>query len=415
MGTLLGTFLIVGNFEIFSNILNFFQVSTLQCALGKVFFPENSPQNIFKTCLDTFKNVLDTFNNSFFSIFFRIFPSFDLQGALAKKFWKHHLKTSLDTLGIVFGLFWKFEIFSIFVGFFWFSRVNWAELFSVEKTNQNMLKQCFWERFWTCFKSSEYFQFSEVFPSLDAPGCTGLFCKTKYLKASSEHVWTLLGTVLDTFQISKVRFFFHFSPFFDPAGHDDFRKNHLVTCLNTVGYVFGHFWKTEIFSIFLNFFQISNLQCVIAIYFRKKYLKTSSEQASTLLGTVSDTLEILKFSIFSIFLLSNPQGALSNNFTEKISSKHVQNMFDCIWERFWAFWNCESFPSFLILFQVLTFLGALGTFFPRKLPQNKFKTCLDTFRNVFGHFSNFKSLIFFLIFLHFSTLQGMMISKKITS
>ena len=159
-------------------------------------------------------------------------------------------------------------------------------------------------------------------------------------------------------------------------------ENHLVTCLNTVGYVFGHFWKTEIFSIFFDFFQVSTLQCVIAIPFRKKYLKTSSELVWTLLGTVWDNLEILKFSIFSIFLLSNLQGALSNNFTEKISSKHVQNMFDCFWERFWAFWKCENFSSFLKLFQISTFLGALGIFFGESYLKTSSKlvwTLLGTF------------------------------------
>ena len=35
-------------------------------------------------------------------------------------------------------------------------------------------------------------------------------------------------------------------------------------------------------------------------------------------------------------------------------------------------------------------------FFSRKLPQNMFKTCLDTFGNDFGHFWNFENFLIFL-------------------
>ena len=152
------------------------------------------------------------------------------------------------------------------------------------------------------------------------------------------------------------------------------------------------------FRFFFEFFQVSTLQCVLAISFRKKYLKTSSELVWTLLGTISDTLENLKFSIFSIFLLSNLQGALSNNFTEKISSKHVQNIFDCFWGTFLGILKMWKFFQFLELVPSFDIPGCTAHFFRRKLPQNKFKACLDTFRNVFVHFWNFKTPIFFSFF-----------------
>ena len=160
--------------------------------------------------------------------------------------------------------------------------------FSVKKINQNLLKQCFLERFRTILKNSKFFQFFEVF--------------------------------------SKSR------------------------------------------------------RCRVYLpFFRKKYLKTSSEHVWTLLGNVLDTLEILKFPIFSSFLLPNLQGALSKNFTGKSTTKHVQNIFDCFWERFWAFWKIESFSSFLKFFRISTFQGIFGNFFPGKITSKQIQ-------NMFAHF-----------------------------
>ena len=246
-------------------------------------------------------------------------------------------KTCLIAFGNVFGHFENVKVFpaSWFCSKFWHSWVHWA-----------------------------------------------LFFRESYLKTSSKHVWRLLGTFLDTSEISNFRFCFHFIPIFDPSEHDDFKKS--------PGNMFEHCWVPFwtflkiwfFFRLFFEVFHVATLQCVLAISFRKKYLKTSSELIWTLLGSVSDTLEILKFSIFSIFRLSNLQGAVSNNFTEKISSKHVQNMFDCFWERFWAFWKCENFSSFLKLFQISTFLGALGIFFGASY----LKTCSKLVWTLLGTF-----------------------------
>ena len=91
----------------------------------------------------------------------------------------------------------------------------------------------------------------------------------------------------------------------------------------------------------------------------------------------------------------------ANFFTGKNTSKHVENKFEHFWERIWAFWKLKVFQFFEV-FPSLDLPGCTGQFFPRKLPQNKFKICLDTFRTVFGHFWNFKFLsIFFRIFPSF--------------
>ena len=221
-----------------------------------------------------------------------------------------------------------------------------------------------------------------------------LFFRESYLKTSSKRVWTLLGTFLDTLKFQKSDFFSFFS-IFRPCRAWWFQRKSPRNMFELCWVRFWTFLKIWIFFDFFLFFQVSTLQCVLAISFRKKYLNTISELVWTLLGTVSDTLERLKFSIFSIFLLSNLQGAMSNNFAEKISSKHVQNMFDCFWERFWAFWKIESFSSFLKFFQVSRVLGALGKFFSEKITSKQVQTCLDTFRNVFGHFWIFKTSILF--------------------
>ena len=54
---------------------------------------------------------------------------------------------------------------------------------------------------------------------------------------------------------------------------------------------------------------------------------------------------------------------------------------------------------FLEIFEDSTFHGKVGKEFSKSLPQNLFKTRLDTFRNDFGRFWNFEiSLSFFEIF-----------------
>ena len=203
-----------------------------------------------------------------------------------------------------------------------------------------------------------------------------LFFRESYLKTSSKQVWTLLGTFLDTFQILKVRFFFHFSPFFDPAGHDDFKKNHLVTCLNTVGYVFGHFWKFEfLFDFFWSFssrdppvctshffskkipqnefrtyldairnrfghfrnieifhiFHLSSLEppgCSEQQFYRKNFLETFSKHVWLLLGTFLCILKMWKFFQFlEVVPGFDIPGCNGHFYSAEVTSKQVQNLF----------------------------------------------------------------------------------------
>ena len=267
------------------------------------FFLRRLPQNKFETCLDTFKNVLDTFEKSnFFSIFLRIFIKFDLQVALGKKISEKITSSKFGHFWKGFSGFWNFEIFSIFVDFFWVSCVHWTQRFP----SKNSIKTMFLGTFSDNFESFEVFRFFKVF-SKPRP--------------------------------SKV----HWRLFFETK----LPQNRFRTCLDNIRDSFGHFRNIE----FFHFFQS--------------------------------------------FPYSTPQGALCKIFTQKITSKRVQNMFDCFWERFLGILKNWRFFQFFGVFPSFDSPGCTGQFFPKKSPQNKFKTCLDTFRKVFGHFRVFKFFRFF--------------------
>ncbi len=81
---------------------------------------------------------------------------------------------------------------------------------------------------------------------------------------------------------------------------------------------------------------------------------------------------------------------------------------------FGHFWNFENFLIFFENFRRLDRPWNTGQFFfsEKKLPQNMFKTRLDTFGNDFGHFSIFENFLIFLKIFEDSTLHGTL-SKKI--
>ena len=74
----------------------------------------------------------------------------------------------------------------------------------------------------------------------------------------------------------------------------------------------------------------------------------------------------------------------------KIASKHVQNTFGHFWRRLWSIWNFENLLIFFEIFQNPTLHGTRGNFFSKKMPQNMFKSSLDTFGNDFGLFWDFE-------------------------
>ena len=82
---------------------------------------------------------------------------------------------------------------------------------------------------------------------------------------------------------------------------------------------------------------------------------------------------------------------------KKFSKSLPQNLFktrlDTFGNDFGRFWNFENFLIFLKNFEDSTFHGKLGEIFSEKLSQITIKTRLDSFGNHFGRFWNFE--IFF--------------------
>ena len=117
-------------------------------------------------------------------------------------------KTRLEIFGNDFGHFCNFEKFLIFLRIFEDSthQGTLGKKFS-EKITPKHVQNTFghlWERFrafFAIFKNFRFFRkFSETRPSIDY--WAKKFSK-KLLKTCSKHVWTLLGTILGTFAISK--------------------------------------------------------------------------------------------------------------------------------------------------------------------------------------------------------------------
>ena len=364
---------VFGHFEKMK-VFQFFEVFPrldLPVCTGQ-FFLRRLPQNKFETCLDTFKNVLDTFEKS---IFFRFFFEF-LQNSIsrlhwARKFRKKIPQASLDTFGKVFRDFGTLKSF----------RFSWIFLsllcalgtaFSVEKLNQNILKQCFWEHFRTILKVSKFLLFLKFFPSLDPPRCTGeFFSKQNYLKTGSEHVWTILGTVLDTLEILKVSIFSNLSltrpsrvqcAKFLPK---KLPRNMFKTCLIAFGNVFWAFWRNESFPVFWSYSTCRPSRVHWAFLFQKTYLKTSWKLVWTILGTFSDTFEIPKlFRFFSpIFSKFRSPGCPGQ---EKNGRKNNSNQVWTFLETFSGILKVWKFIHFLKFFEFSTLQGALGEIFYRK-------------------------------------------------
>ena len=373
------------------------------------FFLRKLPRNKFETCLDTSKNVLDTFEKS---NFFRFFYEF-LQNSISRLHWARKVRkklpqASLDTFGKVFrdfGTLKSFRVLWIFLSLL----CALGTAFSVEKLNQNILKQCFWEHFRTILKFSKFFLFLKFFPSLDPPRCTGdFFSKQNYLKTGSEYVWTILGTVLDTLEILNFSIFPNLFLTRPSRVHcakhlpKKLPRNMFKTCLIAFGNVFWAFWKIEGFSSFLEFFQVSTLQGALGNFFRKNHLKTSSRLVWTLLGKFLDTFEFSNFFrfFFSNFSKFRPSRVhWSIYFYRKNYVKACSNVFELFGDRFWAFGKkMEVFPFFWRFSMFRPSRVHWAIFFPEKylktsstLVWKLLRTFLDTFRNsiFFDFFPNF--------------------------
>ena len=364
---------------------------------GQKFLPKKLPRSMLKTCLIAFGNVFSGILNRWkFFQFFEVFPSFDAPGCTGQEKIEKITSSKFGHFLKRFSGFWNFEFFD-FCRFFLSLQGSLGTAFSVEKINQNILMQCFWEIFRTILKTSKFFFFLKFFPSLDPPGCTGdFFSKKNYFKTGSENVWTILGTTLDTLEILKFSIFsksFPYSTLQDALG-----TNFTETITSKqVQNMFDCFWERflsilknwKFFQFFGVFPSFDSAGCTGHVFPKK----SPQNNFKTCLNTFRNVFgHFSNFKFFSIFFSNfskfRPSRVhWSNFFTEKTTSKHNQNLFELFGEHFWAFWKKnESFSIFVMFFHVSTLQGALGDIFFRKIPQNKFKTCLETFKNVFGHF-----------------------------
>ena len=241
--------------------MKFFHYSTLQGAL-RIFFRKNYLKTSSTVVWTLSCMFLDTFVISYIFNFFWFFSGLDPPGCsgqnlLPKKIPRSMLKICLKTFGNVFAHFEKNERFPIFLKFFQVS------------TLQDAL---------------------------------GNFLSRKNLKTKSKLLWTLLRTILDTFENSKFfRFFFEFLQVSISRLHwsRKSRKNYLKQVWTLLETFFRGFETLKIFPFYWKFSTSRTLQCAL----KKNFEKNTSKQVWTLLESFFGILELWNFFHFCGFFL----------------------------------------------------------------------------------------------------------------
>ena len=133
------------------------------------YFSEKSPQNMFKTRLDTFGDDFGhVWNFETFLIFWKIFEDSTLHGTLGKNFFrKNQPKTSSKHVWTLWERIWAFLEFWKFLDFFEiFRRLdppwNTGQKFFFGKINPKLVQNTFghfWERFWAFLEIWIFFWF----------------------------------------------------------------------------------------------------------------------------------------------------------------------------------------------------------------------------------------------------------------
>ena len=258
---ILGIFGILNFFLIFSKS---FGDSTLHGTLGKKFFWKNRPKTFSKhvwTLLGTILGIFGILENFwFFWKFSKTRPSME---HCAKKFFK---KITLKHLQNTFGHFWER---------FWACLDFW-NFFVFEKFRLDTFGDDF-GHFWNF---ENFLIFLKLFEDSTLHGTLGKkFSRKNYPKTTSEHVWTLLGTILGIFGILKIFWFFRkFSETRPSMEHwakifsGKIALKHFQTRLDTFGNDFGHFWNFGKLLNFLKIFEDSTLHGTLdEKFFRKNH------------------------------------------------------------------------------------------------------------------------------------------------
>ena len=196
---------------------------------------------------------LDTFGDDFghfwifetFLIFLKKSEDSTFHGTLGKK--KFFKKITLKHLQNTFGHFWeRFCAFLEFWNFFWFWKFSFGH---------------FWGRFWAFWNFETFLIFLKIFEDSTLHGTLGKkFFRKNHPKTSSKHVWTLLGSNLGIFGISKIFWFFwklsKTRPSIEHWAKSFFEKITLKHLQNTFGLFWGRFWAFLEFWNFFDFFEI---------------------------------------------------------------------------------------------------------------------------------------------------------------
>ena len=175
-------------------------------------FSEKLRTNKFNNCLDTFRNVFGRFRKIIsFRFFFDFFQVSTLQGAVGKKNSKKLPRASLDTFGNGFRDFGTLKFFP-FLWIFFSLQGALGRAFSVEKISQNILKQCFLGTFLDNFEIFEVFPFLKVFSKPQPYRVQWRFFFRK--KITSNRFRTCSDNIRDNFGHLRNIESFHFFPSF---------------------------------------------------------------------------------------------------------------------------------------------------------------------------------------------------------
>ena len=181
------------------------------------------------------------------------------------------------------------------------------------------------------------------------------------------------------------------------------------TRLDTFGNDFGLFWILKIFAFSKTFRRLDPTWNTGQKNFSKKVPKNMFKTLLDILGTILGVFGILNFfNFFNNISKTRPSMEhWAKKLFEKVNPTLVQNTFAHFWERFWAIMEVWKIFHFLKTFRRLDTPWNTGQKnFSEKLPQNMFKTRLDTFGNDFVQLWNFEKFLIFWKHFEDSTIHG---------
>ena len=166
-------------------------------------------------------------------------------------------------------------------------------------------------------------------------------------------------------------------------------QNMFKTRLDTFGNNFEHFWKFDIFLIFLKSLEDSTLHGKLGKNFPKNLPQNMFKTRLDTFGNNFRPFWIFEYVFFENFRKLDPPW---NTLNKIFSKKSPQNSSGHFCEQFWTFLEFWHFLSFFRKFsKSRASMEHWPWNFSKKLPQNMFKTHLDTFGNDFGHFWIFET------------------------